>query len=147
MGKGREFKPFSVVTQSYKLFNQKTFKLFNISNKELEGNAIPLIAFRYPSDKYQLLEELLQKLGILPLKKGEPMSKAYQLLIDKLIDGTLLTNPVGVTTQQPQKPKNQRYCKDLSSWVSVKEVCEKCRLVSSQKWLNCPEVLKEQGIK
>ena len=53
MSNRREFKPISVVTKSYKFLLHKIYKLSNNTKKEPEAFAFPVMAFTYPSDKYQ----------------------------------------------------------------------------------------------
>jgi len=132
-----------VVTICYRVSREKTYKLTNIPNNQLEGNVLPLIAFRIPSEKFQQLEEFLQKVNILPLKKGEPDSKKYQLLIEKLLSGSLFTNPSKVTGDRLHT--RRCYMKEFAE-VSIREMCGDCLQRSPKEFLKCPDILKMHGI-
>ena len=73
-----------MLTPVNELLYHKTFKLTNNPIIELEGLAISLIAVKLHGDQLQKLNEILQKLGIEPLKDGDNRSEKLRLLIDKL---------------------------------------------------------------
>jgi hypothetical protein len=173
MEKHGYFKPISVVTKSYQLLYNKTYKLSNIPRIRLEGKRTPLIAFKYPSDKCAKLEEVLQKLGIAPLKKGEATSKKYQLLMDLLIEHS---SEVAIEKLSPDE-EQVRFSNYIEKPVQVEasslahslplprpeqaqkpqgerycqhggmwvrlEACDRCRVASPQVWFDCPEILKQ----
>lgn len=112
----------------------------------LEGYVISKITVRLNSDRTAKLNEILDKLGVGALQNGDDKSEKLRLFIDKLYDSHILRNPAQVTTQQPIKKPSQRFCYQLDNWVKTSEVCERCRLATPKVFLNCPSVLKEQGL-
>ena len=76
------------------------------------------------------------------MKKGETKGKAHQLLMHSPIDGSILTNPVRVTTQKHHSRKC--YMSDYGT-VGITKVCEPCRVKTPKAFLSCPEVLKVQA--
>jgi len=78
----------------------------------------------------------------LPLKKGEPASKPYQLLCDSLVDGSLFKNQSTVN----ELKTGVRICPMTGNQVSVSSVCSRCYKKSPDVWMKCSAMLVDQGI-
>ena len=63
--------------------------------------------------------------------------------MDSLIEKSEVINLSQVTGQKPHTRKC--YMSDYDT-VSITELCEACRVKTPKAFLNCPEVLKAQGI-
>ena len=67
------------------------------------------------------------------MKKGESKSKKYQLLIDQLLDGSLLTKLGGVTTN-PSDTKT-----GYGAFAHLRPVKERVTVKNQIMWVTCPK--------
>ena len=102
-----------------------------------------MICLRLTTERLQKLNQIMEKIGVGALKNGDDRSEKLRKFIDSLYENLVMKNSLTVTTEKPHTRKC--YMSNYDT-VSIKEVCEPCRIKTSQAFLNCPEVNKELGV-
>ena len=141
MKKQGEIALLLVYTLVYKRQTTKKLKKQSSQITKSEGFAFQIISLRLSSELMQKLNETLDTMGIGTLKNGDDRSEKLRKYIQVTYETLVVNNPARVTTDKP----HTRRCYMTDRTVSVKEVCEPCRIRTPKEFLDCPEVNKELG--